>query len=151
MRTIASVAAGLMAFSLLGTAPAQTPAERLKREEEKLAGTWRVTGVHINGTILPTAQVPDLKLHFKDGQFTARLGKEKPQEGSYKLDPGKKPKMIDLERTSGPDKGKKQVGIYELIGHTLRICACEAGNDRPTDFDTNDKPGYTVLILKRMP
>lgn len=151
MRMSASVAAGVLAISLFGTALAQTPAERLKREEEKLAGAWRVTGVHVNGMILPSRQVPDLKLTFKDGQFTARLGKEKPQEGSYKLDPSKKPKTIDLERTLGPDKGKKQVGIYELTGHTLRICACEAGNDRPTDFDTNDKPGYTVLILKRVP
>jgi uncharacterized protein (TIGR03067 family) len=146
-----SVAAGVVIISLFGTARAQSPAERLKREEAKLAGTWRVTGVHVNGRILPSTQVPDLKLMFKDGQFTARLGKEKPQEGAYKLDPSKKPKTIDLERTSGPDKGKKQVGIYELAGYTLRICACEAGNDRPTDFDTNDKPGYTVLILKRVP
>ena len=151
MRIITSVATGVVIICLSGIALAQAPAERLKREDEKLAGTWRVTGVHANGMILPSRQIPDLKLTFKDGQFTARLGKEKPQQGSYKLDPSKKPKTIDLDRTSGPDKDRKQVGIYELTGNTLRICACEAGNDRPTDFDTNDKPGYTVLILKRVP
>jgi uncharacterized protein (TIGR03067 family) len=151
MRTGPSVAVSILLLSLAGTVVAQTAAERLQREEEKLAGAWRVTAVHVNGMILPSKQVPDLQLTFKNGRFTARLGKDKPQEGTYKLDPSKKPRTIDLERTSGPDKGKKQVGIYELTGNTLRICACEADNDRPTDFDTNDKPGYTVLILKRLP
>jgi uncharacterized protein (TIGR03067 family) len=151
MRTGPSVAVAIVFLCLPGIAAAQTAAERLKREEEKLAGSWRVTAVHVNGMILPAKQVPDLQLTFKNGQFTARLGKDKPQEGTYKLDPSKNPRTIDLDRTSGPDQGKKQVSIYELTGNTLRICACEAGSDRPTDFDTNDKPGYTVLILKRVP
>ncbi len=151
MRTLSVVVAGMLAAGLLGRVVAQTPEDRLKREEQKLAGVWRVTGMQAEGTILPLRQVPDLKLTFKKGKFTAQLAREKPQEGTYKLDPSKKPKTIDLNRDNGPEKGKKQVGIYELIGNLLPICACEAGSERPTDFETNDKPGYTVLILKRVP
>jgi uncharacterized protein (TIGR03067 family) len=152
MRTISIVAITILTLGLLGRAAAVTPEQRLKREQEKLAGVWRVTGMQVNGTILPARQVPDLKLTFKDGKFTVRLGKEKPQEGTYKIDPSKKPKTIDIiNGKTDKEKDKDQVGIYELIGNSLRICACPVGSERPTDFTTNDKPGYTVLILKREP
>lgn len=152
MKTISVVAVGILMFGLLGRASAVTPEERLKREQEKLAGTWRVAGMQVNGTILPARQVPDLRLTFKDGKFTVRLGKDKPQEGTYKIDPSKKPKTIDINNgKTEAEKDKNQVGIYELIGNSLRICACPASSERPTDYTTNDKPGYTVLILKREP
>jgi uncharacterized protein (TIGR03067 family) len=151
MRKILVVAAGMLALGLLGRVAAQTPEERLKHEEEKLAGTWHLTAAKANGQRVPAEHVPDLKLTFKAGKFTAQLGKGEPQEGTYKLDPIKNPKRIDLNRTQGPEQGRKQVGIYELTGDTLKICACDASKSRPTDFDTRDKPGYSVLILKRVP
>jgi uncharacterized protein (TIGR03067 family) len=151
MRTSPVVVAGMIAISLLGSATAQTPEQRLQREEEKLAGVWQVTGAEANGQKIPARQVPNLRLTFKSGKYSVQLGDEKPQEGTYKIDPSKMPRTIDINRTTGPDKGKKQVGIYELVANTLKICACETGNERPTDFDTSEKPGYTVLILKRVP
>jgi uncharacterized protein (TIGR03067 family) len=151
MRKILTAAAGMLALGLFGQALAQTPEERLKREEEKLAGTWRVTAAKANGERLPDREVPDLKLTFKDGKYTVQFGKEKPQEGTYKIDPAKNPKTIDINRTTGPEQGKKQVGIYELTGNELKICACDASKDRPANFDTRDKPGYSVLVLKRVP
>src|SRR5689334_4064880 len=103
MRKILMVTAGMLALSLLGTALAQTPEERLKREEDKLAGTWRVTAAKANGVRLPDREVPNLKLTFKDGKYTVQLGKEKPQEGTYKIDPSKNPKTIDINRSTGPE------------------------------------------------
>lgn len=151
MRTSQVFVTGMLALGLLGSAAAQTPEQRLQREEEKLAGAWRVTGAEADGQKVPAQQVPNLKLTFENGKYRVQLGDEKPQEGTYKIDPGKKPRTIDINRTTGPEKGKKQVGIYELTDNALKICACEAGNERPTDFDTSAKPGYTVLILKRVP
>jgi uncharacterized protein (TIGR03067 family) len=152
MRKIRIVAAGMLALGLLGRALAQTPEERLKREEEKLAGTWRVTAAKANGERVPPDQVPKMKLTFKDGKFTVQRGEEKPREGTYKIDPTKNPKTIDIvNRTTGPEKDQKQVGIYELTGNELKICACDASKKRPTNFDTRDKDGYSVLVLKRVP
>jgi uncharacterized protein (TIGR03067 family) len=145
------VAGGMLALCLLGQVVAQTPEERRKHEDTKLAGDWRVVSVAIDGKKLAADEVPNLSLTFKNGQYAARMGKEKPQEGTYQIDPGKSPKTIDITRTTDPGKGKKQLGIYELAGNSLKICACEEGNERPTSFDTTDKPGYTVLILRRTP
>jgi uncharacterized protein (TIGR03067 family) len=151
MRTSLVIFAGTLVVASLGSVVAQTPEERREREHQKLSGVWRVTGVEADGKRLPPAEVPSLRLTFKDRQYTVQLGREKPQGGTYKLDPSKSPKTIDISRTTGPDKGKKQLGIYELIGNSLKICACEQGHERPTNFDTTEKPGYTVLILRRMP
>jgi uncharacterized protein (TIGR03067 family) len=146
------VAVGMLALGLLGQAIGQTPEERLKREEEKLAGTWRVTAAKANGERVPPDQVPKMKLTFKDGKFTVQHGEQKPLEGTYKIDPSKKPKTIDItNRTTGPEEGRKQVGIYELNDNELKICACDSSKKRPTDFDTRNKEGYSVLVLKRVP
>lgn len=151
MRRISVIAAGMLALGLFGQVIAQTPEERFQSEEEKLTGTWRVTTAKANGERVPPEHVPPLKLTFKNGKFTAQIGKGEPQEGSYKLDLSKNPKQIDLNRTQGPKEGRHQIGIYEFAGDTLKICACETGNKRPTNFDTRDKPGYTVLVLRRVP
>jgi uncharacterized protein (TIGR03067 family) len=145
------IAAGILALGLLGQLVAQTPEERLQREEEKITGTWRVTTAKANGERVPPEHLPRLKLTFKNGKFTAQLDKGEPQEGTYKLDPSKNPKQMDLNRTQGPKEGRNQIGIYEFAGDTLKICACESGNKRPENFDTRDKPGYTVLVLRRVP
>ena len=152
MRKYRIVLAGMLALGLLGRALAQTPEERLKREEEKLAGTWRVTAAKAMGERVPPDQLPKMKLTFKDGKFTVQHGNDKPLEGTYKIDPSKTPKTIDItNRTTGPEEGKKQVGIYELTDNELKICASDASKKRPTDFDTRNKEGYTVLVLRRVP
>jgi uncharacterized protein (TIGR03067 family) len=151
MQTGRFIVASLLAVVFLGPIAAQTPQQRRQREDEKLAGVWRVVGVEVDGRTLAREEIPNLRLTFQKGQFKVQLGSEKPQEGTYQLDPGKSPKTIDIARTTGPDKGKKQRGIYELTGNNLKICACEEKNERPTTFDTQDKPGYTVLILRRIP
>jgi uncharacterized protein (TIGR03067 family) len=151
MRTTFAAVSVLLIVSLATRAFAQTPAEQLRHEEKKLAGLWNVIGAEADGKKMSGQQVPHLKLTFKDGRFSVQMDQEKPQEGTYKIDPSKRPKTIDISRTSGPNNGKQQLGIYELMGNSLKICACETGNDRPTTFDTTDKPGYTVLILRRSP
>ena len=151
MKTGWLIAAGMLAVALLGRVAAQTPEQRRQHEEEKLAGVWRVIGVEVDGRTLAKEEIPNLRLTFRKGQYKVQLGSEKPQEGTYQIDPGKSPKTMDIARTTGPDKGKKQRGIYELVGNNLKICACEENDERPTTFQTQDKPGCTVLILRRAP
>ena len=69
-------------------------------------------------------------------------------EFAYKLDPTKKPKAIDLEFTSTPDRkgiGMKFQGIYALDGDDLRICY--DAEKRPTEFTGKGKS--TLVVLKR--
>ena len=47
------------------------------------------------------------------------------------LDPAKKPKTIDFQMTDAVNKGRCQLGIYELDGDTLKSCFAAPAAERP--------------------
>jgi uncharacterized protein (TIGR03067 family) len=146
-----TIAAGLLVLGVGFAAGAGPPEERIEREWQRLEGTWQVVAVEAGGTPIPAREYRELRLTFKDGKFTARRGKEEPQEGTCTIDPGKNPKEMDIARTSGPARGQNQFAIYSLAGNLLKICSCETDNPRPASFDTRDKPGHTLMTLRRVP
>lgn len=114
----------------------------------KFQGTWVVESVLADGKELPAEVVKAFKMTFKGDAYTVALGAEK-TEGTIYLDASKNPRTIDIVPDNGPDRGKKQPGIYELDGDQLKICAAQPGKERPTTFDTKDKIGYTLMTLRR--
>jgi uncharacterized protein (TIGR03067 family) len=134
---------GLLCLLLAGAAP---PAERQRREEQRLEGTWRVIAAEAGGAAVPSREYRGLRLTFRAGKFTARRGDEQPQQGSYTLDAGKDPREMDIvRRVEGRDY--RQLAIYSLTGSSLRICG--STEERPTAFDTRDHPDWTLLTLRR--
>jgi uncharacterized protein (TIGR03067 family) len=125
--------------------------EAVRRDQERLAGTWRVVQAEIEGRPVPPAEYRGLRLTFADGKFTARRGEEEAQEGTYVLDALKNPRHINITRSNGPTGSRKQLGIYQFTGDTLRICTYDNGEDRPSSFDTRDRPGCSMLVLRREP
>lgn len=141
-------------LQLTATAPKEDPA---KKELEKLQGIWVLEG-------------DGLKDRFK-GRTTLAVTGEKwalngegshwgPSDefdrehgaGSFKLDPGKKPKAFDV--TVVPDKDEPPplfdfklpdpVGIYEVEGDLLKLCL---GFQRPTKFEMT-KPGADLATAR---
>jgi len=125
--------------------------DRIDRERQRLAGTWRVIGVEVGGVAVPRQQYRDLTLTFKGGVFTARLGDQEAQAGTCTIEPSRNPKEMDIARTNGPVPGRRQVAIYEVSGNALKICSTQAGQERPGAFDTRDHPSYTLMTLRRVP
>jgi uncharacterized protein (TIGR03067 family) len=123
---------------------------RVKEEQQRLQGTWKVLSGESAGTPLPLEVTRNFKLSFQGSAFITYIGDQK-REGSYTVDPGKNPRTIDITLNSGPDKGKTQLAIYSVLGNTLRICGAEPGRERPTGFETHDRPGVILLMLRRMP
>jgi uncharacterized protein (TIGR03067 family) len=84
-----------------------------------------------------------------DGKFIAKEGKrEKPDEGTYKLDPAKDPAEIDIIPSA--DKKERGViqGIYKVDGDTLTIClSSEPGVERPKKFES--PRGVMLMTFKR--
>src|SRR5262249_22654335 len=73
---------------------------------------------------------------------------------TYKLEPGKKHKAIDLTVVEGRLKGMTFPGIYAIDGDTLKICfdrALVAGHaaQRPTAFATRSEDTIVLFTLKR--
>jgi uncharacterized protein (TIGR03067 family) len=68
------------------------------------------------------------------------------------VDPGKKPKTMDIEYQSGPHKGKKQYAIYQIDKEQLKLLATHPGakaEDRPKAFDKRDAEKTTLLEFHR--
>lgn len=116
---------------------------------DALKGIWAVESLTFNGVRIPDDPTAGPQLTAYDGaQYVQRKGLTIVEEGSYKIDASKTPRAIDLVITKGPDAGKRQLGIYEVDGDTLRVCLAEPGSGkRPRSFDTS--AGHLVVVNTR--
>jgi uncharacterized protein (TIGR03067 family) len=69
---------------------------------------------------------------------------------TFKIDPSKTPKTIDLYRPADGDKeANTGLGIYELTGDALKICVgIGTGTPRPTSFADTQK-NLSIVFLKK--
>jgi uncharacterized protein (TIGR03067 family) len=135
-------------------------AEAVKREWRKLEGTWTVTKMEVEGKSLLEKGKPVPKFTIKDGKITSDAKDvprdEKRDSSTIKLDPGRKPKTITIPNFHGgdPKKGITLIGIYELKGDELKVCAQEVETaklkererERPKAFDS--KQGVLVILRR---
>ncbi len=128
--TRTAFAAILAVVATVSIASAQNPSDAIK-------GIWAAESTSFNGVKIPNDPTAGAHLTAYDGsQFVVRKGLTIVEEGSYTVDPSKKPKAIDLTITKGPDAGMRQLGIYEVTGDTLRVCLAEPGSTkRPKSFN----------------
>jgi len=144
-RTSAVVLVGVIGFLLAADEPKEAAA---KKEGEKLAGTWKAVTVERDGQ--PDTTLRDaIVTYTADGKFTVKLTEGTPHDGTYKLDPSKKPKTFDYTLNYGPTKGKLHEGIYLLEEDTLKICGSDPGKPRPKEFASKADSGQMLIVLKR--
>jgi uncharacterized protein (TIGR03067 family) len=121
---------------------ADAPQEAVKKEKEKLKGTWTLVSLEERGKQVPPL---DLKFTFEDEKFIHHEGTKNPKEGTYQLDPTKTPRAIDISE-AGRVVG---YGIYQLDGDTLTLCVARANATRPTAFATADGTPTVLIVFKR--
>jgi uncharacterized protein (TIGR03067 family) len=119
-----------------------------QKELEKFQGTWVVESVVADGKEVPSDVVKAFKMTFKGDTYTVLIGLEK-TEGTFRIDPTKEPKTMDIIPDNGPDRDRIQRSIYAFDGDKLKICGAQPGKDRPTSFETKDKVGYSLMILRK--
>ncbi|QDU61735.1 hypothetical protein Pan216_25980 [Planctomycetes bacterium Pan216] len=137
------VALGLMVA--LGT---QAFAE--ESDEQAFQGTWRLVGGEMDGKPLDEEQLKGGKLVIKGNHYTATLADMGTVTGTQKLDPTTKPKSIDITHSSGRDKGKTFLGIYESNGDQTRVAFSALGKPRPKTFSTKSGTGSWVHVWERV-
>jgi uncharacterized protein (TIGR03067 family) len=120
-----------------------------KEDLAKLQGEWTMVSGEIAGQQLPPDLVKTSKRVTKANETTAHVGGQLFFKATITLDPTKKPKTIDYDMTEGTTKGKKQLGIYEITGDTIRFCFSAPGKERPTDFTTKAGDERTLSAWKK--
>jgi uncharacterized protein (TIGR03067 family) len=123
--------------------------EAVEKELRKLEGTWMLIGVEADGERTPGDTVKEYRVTIEGTSYLTTTPKEK-RRGTLAIDPTRKPRTMDITIIEGLEKGHTQHAIYELDGDTLRICGASPGKDRPTDFETKGRTGWTLLLLKRV-
>ena len=118
------------------------PDDSFKKELKALEGNWRCTRVELEGRVLAEAFVKGERCVIEEDKFQPYWGERNKGAGAtiLKIDGKANPKTIDIEYTSGSNRGKTQLGIYKLEKDKLEMAWGEPGSKkRPTKF--TGKPG----------
>lgn len=124
----------------------------VKKEIDKIQGTWIMAELRYNGRDLSGDDKSKFKLVFKGDTAVVEGVEELTKEYakvSFKFDPAAKPKIVDLKILSGSQKDAVIEGIYELNDKEFKICANVFGNNRPSEFAAPEGSSSVLVVLKR--
>jgi uncharacterized protein (TIGR03067 family) len=144
--------AGLLIGAVVALLAADWPREDgLARDMDKLQGTWTIRVVETSGKIVEGDRSPNApgELMLNGNHYTLKLG-ELTNTGTFRLDPERSPKTVDVIPSEGPDKGRTFPGIYYIEAGIMRSCFNVGGGKRPTSFTTKDQPGWVVVEQRRI-
>jgi uncharacterized protein (TIGR03067 family) len=110
-------------------------------------GEWAMVSAVLNGTPLAPEMVKYCTRITRGGVTKIIAGGNTMLDASFTLDPALG--HIDYVNRSGKQNGKSQAGIYELTGHSLRICTAAPGKPRPTDFTSVKGDGRSFTEWQR--
>ena len=134
----------VVAVGLLLAADAKDDA--VKKELKKLEGTWKIEGFEHHGNRL---NPESWTLVIKGEKYTLTFGNTV-EEGTFKIDPTKKPKTVEVTPSGGESEGKTRKGIYEVDGKSAKACFNVAGEkDRPSELATKAENEHYLWELKR--
>src|SRR5262245_55680281 len=136
----------VLPFAVVLLIAAATPAQDTKKELEKLQGEWTMVSMETRGKKAPDDVVNQDKLTIKGDQWTVTTLKGGEGKATFKIDPSKTPKTIDL--TFEIDKTAPSRGIYKLEGDTLILCRTAGHLERPKEFKTTEEAGI-LMVWKR--
>ncbi len=116
-------------------------------EMKKLQGEWQVVQVEARGKKVSKddARAKHMRFVFEGDTITIPLEQSKAElKSTFKLDPSKSPKSIDVIALDGPLKGQTAAGIYKLEKDRLTICIPNFPpadpSKRPTKFQAGTAP-----------
>ncbi len=118
--------------------------------EESLRGTWKLSSGEANGKALSEKQLKDGKLVIDGDNYSVTLEGKEAITGVQKLDVSEKTKTIDIKDTTGANKDKTCLGIYELKGDEFRVALAPPGKARPSKFTTKPDSGNWMHVWKRV-
>jgi uncharacterized protein (TIGR03067 family) len=126
---------------------ADAPKDDAKKDQDKLQGEWTLMSGERDGNAFPDDLVKSLKRTMKDDHFSITRDGETLAKGTFKLDPSKKPKAIDIKLDNNDTPVQ---GIYELDGDTFKMCYAAPGEARPSKFAAEAGTGHTYAVWKRV-
>ena len=138
------LSSALLGLALTALFPVFAPGEdnsAVKKDVGLLQGEWMMLSGSADGQIMPEPLRKQMKRVCEGDLVTVTMGGQIYVKAKFTIDPSKSPKIIDYEMTDGFTKGKRQLGIYEVEGDTLRACYAPPGKETPTEFAWKEGSG----------
>jgi RNA polymerase sigma factor (sigma-70 family) len=129
--------AGLVAVALLFLTQS-----RKSQTDPQLQGRWKAARVWFQGQEVPPV---NLEIAFAGDRFTMGADIFAPMSATFRVDPNKDPKEIDLFY---PDTGVTNHGIYRLDGDHLQLSINTEGPERPANLS---RERFFYYELQRQP
>jgi uncharacterized protein (TIGR03067 family) len=124
----------------------------VRKDLKALEGKWKAVAVEFAGNPLPKENIPDFSFVVAAGGKATGRTDQGEFQFTMTIDPKKAPKTIENSHESGPQKGKKQYGIYKLEGDKFTVCMSPPGaaeSDRPKEFSSKDSTGV-LFVFERV-
>ena len=115
-------------------------------DAKAIQGTWQMTHSEEEGVKMPTDRVKECVCVLDNGKLVMKYQGKIMAEGTYKIDPAKTPRQIDMIQNDEVGRG-----IYKLEKDRLTICASAfpSNKTRPDEFSTKAESRTMLLILER--
>lgn len=137
-------------LALGGLSGAAAGADETAKDIQAGQGVWTYETQVVDGKETPAAQAKALTVTIEGDKYTVRRDGQLVQAGTYKLDPSKSPRAIDMTVVEGPAKGTVMPGIYQFDGDVMRVCFDATGRKRPTEFKSAAGSGTYSSTHKRV-
>lgn len=126
----------------------QAPAaDAVKGERKALGGTWQATAYDQGNNKNYDRLVKGMSWTFDGDKLSWSLEGKAELQGTYTIDPGQKPKRIDLR----DEKGKHDcLGVYELDGDTLKLRFQATRDGRPKALESEKGAKRFFITFKRV-
>jgi uncharacterized protein (TIGR03067 family) len=123
----------------------------IKKDMDKLQGTWDVVSLEVGGQKAPAEALPQFRLTIK-GDKMSHKGKQEgdTEETTFTIDPSKDPKTIDMTLKKGGQAGQIILGIYSIDGDNLKLCMNQPNLQRPKEFVSKEETRVALVIMKRV-
>jgi uncharacterized protein (TIGR03067 family) len=140
---------GLIASMVSVLIAAASGDDPVRKDQEKFHGNWSLTSLERDGKKTPPEELTAIKLTIRANKFVLRKDSVIVSEGTFTLDPTRKPKEIDETIAAGPNRGKVFKAIYEIDEKQHTICFAAAGRERPTEFSSKPGSGRVLQVWRR--
>lgn len=115
----------------------------------QLAGIWTLEAMEVDGHKATDDQMRGWLLVIEGDQYNPGLG-QLSVEYTYRVDPSRRPKAIDLIPHEGPYRGRTLRGVYSVHNDRLMICRVRfPEGERPAGFGTRPDSGLASSTWKR--
>jgi uncharacterized protein (TIGR03067 family) len=142
-----------------GHGPSEPPARKVdgdgkqgdavRDEQQRFQGIWKLESMEVEGRKTSSDQIRGWLLVIEGDQYNPGSG-QLSVEYSYRLNPARNPKAIDLIPHDGIYRGRTLRGIYALQNDRLTICRARfPDGERPAGFSTHPESGWVTTVWKR--